>query len=201
MKTLNEIATQQGTDKADPYPGKPGHGYTRYYDWLFNPFRNEPIRMMEIGVGGGESIKTWLEYFPNARIYGVDKVHGTNEWNTVGSSPDKRYTFVTGDQTDETFWKCFAVDYGDNWSIIMDDGGHCNDQIITSFRGLWPILKSGGLYCIEDLGVSYGAGSVFVKDGWQNHMDFVKDKLDDINRHDEIEWLHFSKELCVLKKK
>lgn len=202
MKTLDEICLDHGTDKASSHPHK-GHDYARHYDQLFSIWRETPIKMLEIGVGGGESIRSWIEYFPKAKVFGVDIVHDTNPWNVPGvrTSAHTRYQFVQGDQSCETFWACFLADYGKDWDIIIDDGGHFSNQIIISFNSLWPALKSGGLYCIEDLGVSYGEGSIFVPKDWQNHMDFVKDKLDEINLENEIDSMHFSKELCVLRKK
>jgi len=203
MQTLDQIATEQGTDKATSHPivrdGK-GHGYAPHYAAQFDAIRNDPIKLLEIGVGGGESIRMWLEYFHSARVFGVDNVQGTNPWNTVGVGAHLRYTFVSGDQGCETFWKCFVVDYGSNWGVIVDDGSHFSRDVITTFNAMWPRVAPGGFYCIEDLGVAYGAGSVFLPGGWPNHMDYVKDKLDDINLRDDIESLHFSKELAIFRK-
>ena len=153
--TLDEIAIKYGTDKATQHPIK-GHAYAPHYATFFDPIREKPIKLLEIGVGGGESIMTWLEYFPNARVFGVDIVQGTNDWNTVGLNTNPRYTFTCGSQSDPTFWECFKADYGLDWDVIIDDGGHCSDQVITSFNGMWKSVKSGGLYCVEDLGVAYG---------------------------------------------
>lgn len=206
MKTLDQIAKEHGTDKATSHPlvrEGLGHGYTPVYDAVFTPLRESPLKFLEIGVGGGESIRTWLEYFPHAatRIYGVDIINTTNPWNTVGERPDSRYTFVTGDQSDETFWKCFLADHGSGWDIVVDDGGHASNQIITTFKHLWPQLVSGGLYCIEDLCCAYAAISGFCPEGWQNHMDFVKDMLDAINRGERgIRSMHYSRELAIIQK-
>lgn len=203
MKTLNEICLEHGTDKATSHPVViPSHGYAPVYDSHFSKLRHNPMKFLEIGVGGAESIKSWLEYFdhPDTRIYGVDIVHDTNEWNTPGSTPDPRYTFCQGDQSDEVFWKCFVASYGSEWNIIIDDGSHVSKDIIVTFAQLWPHVCSKGLYCIEDLAVAYGAGSVFCPKGWQNHMDFVKDKLDDINLNSSVEAMYFSKELAILRK-
>jgi len=197
--TLDEIAIKHGTDKATTHPVK-GHGYAPHYARFFDELRNSPIKFLEIGVGGGESIRTWLEYFPNASIFGVDNVVNTNPWNTPKSGIHGRYTFVSGDQSDETMWKCLTADYGTDWDIIIDDGGHYADQVITSYKFLWKHVRSGGLYCIEDLAVAYG-GPPFTPSGWPNHMDFIKDKLDDINLRDDIESLNFSKELAIITKK
>lgn len=204
MKTLDQIAIEYGTDKATSHPevrnGR-GHGYAPIYDAFFMWSRDLPIKFLEIGVGGGESIRTWLEYFSKAHIYGVDITHDTNSWNNPKASPDPRYTFVTGNQSDETFWACFKADYGTGWDVVVDDGGHSSQQIITSFNHLWPELKSGGLYCIEDLNCAYAGISGFCPEGWQNHMDFVKDMLDAINREQrEIKSLHYTRELAIIRK-
>lgn len=200
MKTLDEIAIEMGTDKATQH--KTGaHGYTPHYARAFEPFRFHPLNVLEIGVGGGESIRTWLEYFPNALVYGVDNVQKTNPWNDPESAPNLRYTFVHGDQSDETMWKCLEADHGSNWDIVIDDGGHFSNQIIISFSALWPKLKPGGYYCIEDLGVAYSPGTIFVPQGWPNHMEFIKNKLDEITTGNEIDFLMMSKELAIFRKK
>ena len=43
---------------------------------------------------------------------------------------------------------------GGGFDAIIDDGGHRNDQIKTSFDELWPALLPGGVYFVEDLHVS-----------------------------------------------
>jgi len=202
MDSLDTIAQRCQTDRATVFTrtwGKP-HGYSVHYDRLFSPLRDQPVKLLEIGAASGEGIQMWLQYFPKAQVTGVDVVSKTNPWNTPGSNPDPRYRFCQGDQSCTTFWACFLADFGKDWDIIIDDGGHYSNQIITTFQCLWPELRPGGLYAIEDLGVSYGAGSVFLTDGWPNHMDFLKSKLDEINCADSIEWMNFSKELAVIKK-
>jgi len=39
--------------------------------------------------------------------------------------------------------------------IIIDDGSHINEHVITSFNTLFPYLKDGGIYIIEDLQTAY----------------------------------------------
>lgn len=212
MKTLDEIAIEHQTDKATRFTrtyARP-KGYTVHFAKFFEPLRDKPIKLLEIGVGGGESIRTWLEYFPISRIYGIDNVQATNAWNTVrprDPGPEKigvwydRYTFVYGDQTDPTFWKCFAVDYGADWDIIIDDGAHSNDATIISFNGLWSLLKPGGLYCIEDLATAYGGDSYFVKPGYPNQIDWLKLMIDALNLGaGEVDSIYFSRELAILTK-
>lgn len=202
MDTLDTLAIRHGTDKASKHPTINGHDYCRHYDQFFTPIRESARKVAEIGVGGGESIKTWLDYFPSAHVFGIDTVHDTNPYNTPGSKDVERYTFVQGDQSDETMWNCFVADHGSDWDVIIDDGGHCNSEIITSFKMMWPHIRPGGLYCIEDLACGYGDGSVHVKPGFKRHMEFISELMDNVNRRElEIDAIHYSCELAIIQKR
>ena len=48
-----------------------GHGYGRAYDKHLFASRESVKKVLEIGTRPG-SISLWLEYFPNAKIYGID---------------------------------------------------------------------------------------------------------------------------------
>ena len=162
--------------------------------------------MLEIGVGSGASIKGWLGYFDQAMIVGVDIAKDTNPWNTPGNMVHPRYSFNQGNQSDPEFWKGFITDHGSDWDVVVDDGGHYADQVITSYTCLWPHIKTRGFYCIEDLGVSYPHlwekyGDVFVKPPWPHHMDFLKGKLDELNQGvGGIDSIYLARELAIIKK-
>jgi RHS repeat-associated protein len=61
--TLDEIGLKFGTDKSSIY-----HNYLPFYE----RYRNEPMKLLEIGVAGGASLAMWTEYFPNSAIVGAD---------------------------------------------------------------------------------------------------------------------------------
>jgi demethylmacrocin O-methyltransferase len=149
--TLDEIAIKYGTDKGSKHPSIEGHDYCRHYEKFFEPFREDPIRMVEIGVAGGNSIQTWLEYFPKALVLGVDK---NKECAVI---KDERHKVIYGDQCDPTFWECFKSDYGTDFDLMIDDGDHDHQPISQSFKSMWPAIKRGGLYCIEDVHVFYNS--------------------------------------------
>lgn len=191
MKTLDEIAIENGTDQATVFTrvagGKP-HGYAPHFERFFAALRDKPIKLLEIGVGGGESIKTWLEYFTAARVFGVDIIEGTNEWNTPNEGTHPRYHFQQGDQGDRAFWDRFHGVYGGAWDIIIDDGGHERHQIETTFRAMWMHINYGGLYCIEDL-------------AYCKPWDLVKEQIDRVNSGTEVEFVYCFNELAIIGKK
>ncbi len=200
MKTLDELAIFHQTDRASVFTrtwGKP-HNYAVHYSRLFEQLREQPVKLLEIGSASGEGVRMWLDYFRNGKIYGVDNVKDTCHWNVQGAKGD--FTFVWGDQSDNTFWECFKVDYGADFDIIIDDGSHYNDHIITAFNKLWPIVKPGGFYAIEDLNVAYPPGTIFVRPGAPNHMDWLRGQIDRLNTTKEIDCIYFAKEIAVIRK-
>ncbi len=200
MSTLDDLMIFHGSDKASQFTrtyAKP-KGYCQHYERCFGELRDKPMKIAEVGVGGGESIRGWLEYFPAARVFGVDIVSNTNPWDTPGTND--RYTFVTGNQGDPVFWQCFIADYGVDWDICIDDGSHINSDIITTFNALWPHVRPGGFYAIEDLGVAYSQNSIFLKPGFPNHIDWLRSNIDALNAGAGIDSMYFSRELCVFRK-
>jgi hypothetical protein len=197
--TLSEIALKYGTDKVR-HPDGSGNDYITHYERLFAPIRHSATDVLEIGVQRGFSVQMWLEYFSNAQIYGVDIEHDTNAWNTPGSEKYLRYVSVTGDQADLKFWEQFVKQNYQKWDIIIDDGGHISDQIITTFDCMWPHVKSDGLYIIEDLKCSYSC--LYQPVGSRSPMDMLKSKLDAMHTiGSDIESITFSRQLAILRKK
>jgi hypothetical protein len=158
--TLNDLAFKYGTDKSSAF-----HGYCQIYDQLLTPLRHEPVKLLELGVANGASIRMWDEYFdhPEAIIAGIDKDLGTkeilgNHGYAGGYQPlNQRYgppvpgvvTYL-GDQA--------KVPHGlKGWvpDIIIDDASHLSTKTIASFHTWFPILKSGGIYVVEDVATSY----------------------------------------------
>lgn len=144
---LKFLALKHGTDKL-------AHGYIEFYGKHFYPIRRKKLNILEIGIGGykrpqdgGESLRMWKDYFPNSIIYGID---------VYDKSPhqEKRIKIFRGSQNDPDFLKDVAQTAG-FFDIIIDDGSHINEHVITSFNALFPFLSSNGYYVIEDLQTSY----------------------------------------------
>jgi len=198
MRDLDTIGRLYETDKATVFTrtyAKP-KAYTLHYARCFDPLRDDCIKLLEIGVGGGESVQMWLDYLPYAAVFGVDLVEKTNPWNTPGRGAHSRYTFLQGDQTDKTMWACFLADCGKDFDIIIDDGSHEPKGIITAFECLWPAVKPGGYYAIEDLGCG------FTSPGYPSHLDWLRVQMEAVNQGlGDIDSVYFARELVILRKK
>jgi hypothetical protein len=145
---LTRFAIKHGTDKWGP------HFYTPVYHELLSPRRDEPVRLLEIGVGGydlkttgGASLAMWAEYFPRGQITGIDIAEKR-------LTHDARIKFFQGSQDDPAFLKS-VCDARGPFDVIVDDGSHVPKHVVTSFHILFPSLAEGGLYIIEDIQTAF----------------------------------------------
>ncbi len=95
----------------------------------------------EVGIGGGESLKMWRDYFPNAMIYGVDIQHKEEIGGQVH--------IIQSEQTDCGTLQDNLKDQ--KLEIIVDDASHDQGKTMQTLDCLWPILRSRGWYVIEDM--------------------------------------------------
>jgi hypothetical protein len=166
-----------GTDKQG------SHSYADRYEHHLGPLRDVAITLLEIGVGGyrdpragGESLRMWKAFFPNARIIGVD-LHDKS------GLAEERIEIVQGDQGDPAFLEWLGSSHGP-FDVVIDDGSHVNAHVIASFRGLFPFLAEDGIYAIEDLQTSYwerGYGGVSRGDRGGTSMAMLLDLADALN--------------------
>ena len=148
MQTLTEIANDIGMDKGTSSGEK--HNYTAVYEKYFDPIKSNPIKLLEIGIWDnrfkGASPKLWHRYFTNLDFVGfeiqsVSKVLETE----LGCRVFIGDQFIADDLN-----KC-VDEMGGDYDIIIDDGVHKFDAIRTSFEILYPTVKKGGYYIIEDI--------------------------------------------------
>lgn len=126
------------------------HGYNRFYDYFLFPFRHLKFNFLEIGIDDGRSIKTWLDYLPNAKIYGVDVLNKSHL--NINNS---RYEMIIGDQNNDNDLVNIK-NVINNSLFIIDDGSHVPEHQLKSFNYLFSnLLDFGGIYIIEDIETSY----------------------------------------------
>ena len=148
------------------------HQYFEVYSTLFEPLRERPIRMLEIGVFRGGSLRMWKDWFHrDSRIVGIDIDPECRQYE----DPDHGIFVRIGDQTDGAFLKRVADEFGP-FDLILDDGGHTTTQMISSFNHLFcGALAADGIYLVEDTHTNYWPGYV---DSRITFIDFCKGLAD-----------------------
>ncbi len=159
------------------------HHYLPLYDRYLTAWRNTPVRMLEIGVSRGGSLKMWRKYFgPDAVIFGIDIDPRCARLN--GDAGQVRI----GSQDNPKFLKQVVAEMG-GVDIVLDDGSHVSAHIRASLDTLFPMLADGGLYMIEDLHACYWApfGGGYRRPG--SFVETVKTMIDDMHHwyHDQGE--------------
>jgi hypothetical protein len=129
---------------------KPSIYLNEYAKW-FAPLRNQPIRIFEIGVQQGLSMKLWEQFFPHAIVVGLD-----GDAKPAEFPESKRFHFVQAWQDDALAMKRALDLAGGPFDIIIDDASHLGCHTARSFALLFPDgLKKGGIYVMEDICTSF----------------------------------------------
>ena len=214
---LNRLAEFYGTDKFGV------HRYTPHYMRHFRHLKHQPIKLIEIGIGGwdaekgwsdphkgGNSLRMWKAYFPKAQIYGID-IHDKRPHD------EHRIKTFRGSQVDAAFLEAVIRETGAP-DIIIDDGSHFNHHQIETFKLLFPKLAPNGIYAVEDLFSSYWESTEYYDwngspDPKAEHtaMNFFKSLADGLNFVERLDYepnyfdrhitgVHFYHNLCFIEK-
>jgi 8-demethyl-8-alpha-L-rhamnosyltetracenomycin-C 2'-O-methyltransferase len=154
---LSELFNLHGSDKDVG-------GYTPVYHTLLSARKNEPLTILEIGIGTmlpdvhssmlrwalpgyrpGGSLRAWRDYFPCAEVHGVDVQPDTQ-------FSESRIMTHLCDSTDPAQVEAlFSRLNGLTPDIIIDDGSHVDANQLATLRNFYPHLRQRGLYFLEDL--------------------------------------------------
>jgi len=208
MNELNLLGHKYRSDKVDQHHTFKGETYMDVYLKYLAPFKFEKFTFLEIGVRDGASVKMWAEYFPNAKIVGVDINPQCKQYE------EDRISIEIGSQEDPEFLQS-VIDKHGPFKIVLDDGSHINSMTLKSFECLQDSTTS--LYMIEDLRNSYEDLTEDVKhwpgmhlnkglnpDNSATRPDFDKQMLSLIKELDyrRGDWtaLHFHAQILILEK-
>lgn len=130
---LRDIFDRHGCDKGHR------HGYERVYEPLFAPIREQELRILEIGIFEGASLASWVEYFPNAEIVGIDTFQRVNP-EDIEILQHERVTWHKHDSFEPLVMGSF--------DIIIDDGAHTHAAQKATFDNF---KRFAHWYFIEDV--------------------------------------------------
>lgn len=142
----------------------------RHYLPIYEAVLAKTERMLEIGVDRGGSLQMWREYKPDATIVGID----INPKAAQYDEPARDIHVRIGDQTDAAFLQSVLDEFG-AFDTVLDDGGHNATQMIGTFQYLFPRIKPGGGYVVEDVCANYWTPW---RDQAESFIDFTKWLMD-----------------------
>lgn len=120
------------------------------YDEIFVKYRTQKnFRLLEIGVQNGGSLQIWSSYFgPGSEIVGVDVDEKV--------CTDLRFPEgVTVRCMDVVAAEESALQSLGSFDVIIDDASHNSLQVTRAFERLFPLLRPGGVFVVEDIEHSY----------------------------------------------
>jgi len=156
-----------------------GHKWLHYfepYESIVAPLAKRPIRMLEIGVYNGSSIRMWRKYLhPDSVIVGLDIDPGCKQYER----PEENLHVRIGDQSHADVRR--LVDEFGPFDLILDDGSHMSSHMVASFNHLFlDGLRSPGVYVVEDTHSNFWRGS---RDRKYSFVDLCKDLVDFMHCH------------------
>jgi hypothetical protein len=155
MDMLTSLGAMYQTDKV-------AHGFCAFYYIHLALVRPDVRKVLEIGVHRGASLRMWRDFFPNAVI------HGFEQHVAIDPLPD-RIILHQGDQACRESLRQLLSAAGSGFDLIVDDGGHTMAQQQVSLGVLFPHLRPGGLYAVEDLHTSFMAAINYYSHGLLVH--------------------------------
>ena len=164
---INKLCDHYGTDKGEsnkennPYWWE-SHNYADLYEMLFRCSRKHIKLLIECGLGTndtnikcsmgkngkpGASLRMWRDFFPNARIIGVDID------KKILFNEERIETFYC-DQLNKKSIENFSKESNlikNSADIILDDGLHTFKAGVSFFENMIKFLNEDGTYIIEDV--------------------------------------------------
>lgn len=155
MSELGDLFNTYGSDKDR-------NGYTPVYHAVLKNIRNEIKNLLEVGIGTlieghpssmvgyalpgykpGGSLRAWRDYLPNAQIIGVDVAPDC-------MFEEERITTKIADSRD-SLQVASVLSHGRLYDVVIDDGLHDHNAQLSTMQNLFPRVKPGGFYIIEDI--------------------------------------------------
>lgn len=149
LKEGASVAYRHAFDAAKQRFVKP-ESYLEKYQELFAPYFDKEIAFLELGIFEGDSLDFFSKILPKAKIFGID----IRDCDRKFDSPNvKTYQ---GSQEDPALFKKLMDENGvREFDVIIDDCSHIGSLTLNSFNLLFPFLKPGGIYVVEDWATGY----------------------------------------------
>jgi cephalosporin hydroxylase len=130
------------------------HSYVEVYESLFSAKRETARTVLEIGIGpympNGGSLLMWAGYFQQAEIHGVDIIP-MEKVNPVLVPHPRIHLHTANNAYDQAFFVNTFLSKGKRFDILVDDGPHTLESMVTFVRLYSQIMKDDGILVVEDV--------------------------------------------------
>ena len=172
---LKDVYEKYKSDSCDKGCDKgTAHSYIDVYERMLSKYVGNKAVLLEIGTASGLSLLMWNEYLRNGEIHGVDVCEKPKVLDGQNS--------ITYHRVDVSNVSNFDAEImGIALDIVIDDGSHRLSDQLLALCILWPRVKTGGIYVIEDI-YPFENTRCFSCFGWVDVCDLraVKKRQDDV---------------------
>ncbi len=124
--------------------------YLRFYELLASTF--SPRAILELGIFQGGSYVLLDKLFNPRRMSAVEISPGpvASLLRYVAGMEDRFVHFSTSQSDRKILEQIVRDELADELDLVVDDASHTYEQTKASFEVLFPLLRPGGIYVIED---------------------------------------------------
>jgi hypothetical protein len=133
----------------------------------------KPENIFELGIWDGGSLVFWFEHFQPKKHVGIDLDDKKDsayfrKYLMDRNLGERIKTYWNTNQADaKQLTEIFTREFSAPLDLVLDDASHIYEHTKASFNTLFPLLRPGGLYIIEDWEWAH----------WPDHFYFAKIEL------------------------
>ena len=199
---LERLSAKHLTDKE-----RLQHKYVDAYASIFDPRRLTFRNVTEVGVWRGASANTFVEYFPNADIWALDTQLGRYRAPVATQRKDPRLHLIRCCSGAEELARAGLV--ANSMDLVIEDAGEHELALqLALFELMWPLVRPGGFYVIEDVDPQRG-GRAYIEDHralsplmqrvLEENYAFEVDATPGITPERWLGWQHKMRTCCAVK--
>jgi len=128
----------------------------QYLKYLAEMTEFSPRRIFELGIFDGGSTAFWFELFQPAKHVAIDLATGKDsdyfqQYKASRNAEQRIKTYWATNQADrERLRRIVNDEFDAPLDLVIDDASHLYEPTKASFEILFPLLRKGGIYIIED---------------------------------------------------
>jgi cephalosporin hydroxylase len=167
LRYVSSGYSEARTSDAEIIVLKPRQFFEDYQALL--PDNQRSLNIVELGIFEGGSALILAAMYPNAKIIGFDLRRKNDavlgHIDRMGYGERVKLCYETSQDNAEAITREIKSNFMTGIDLVIDDASHNYALTRKAFEIVFPLLRSGGLYVIEDWGWAHWPGTNF--DDWK----------------------------------